>query len=105
MHAELLVVPDCPNERRAFELFRSVVAGAGFEGEPSIVVVDTDEAAAERGFVGSPSFFVDGSDLLPVIDTPPAVACRLYRSAAGDLSGLPSPERLAAAVRLRTSRS
>lgn len=43
------------------------------------MVVDIEEAAVERGFVGSPSFFVDGPDLLLAPEAVPAVAFRDIR--------------------------
>lgn len=102
MRVELLVVPDCPNEHQALELFRSVLTATGMSGELTTVVVDTEEAAVDRRFVGSPSFFIDGADLLPAPEAPPAIACRLYRSRAGGLTGLPSAEELEAALRERS---
>ena len=45
--------------------------------------ITTDEQAAERGFAGSPSFHVDGTDLFPLPGNPTALACRLYPTASG----------------------
>lgn len=63
------------------------------------VAVDPD--TTEGGFVGSPTFTVDGDDLFPG-PVPGAPSCRVYVTAAG-LSGVPSVADLVAALRERTT--
>ncbi|HET7474874.1 MAG TPA: hypothetical protein VFJ97_02500 [Dermatophilaceae bacterium] len=99
MKVELLVIPDCPNGAAAAVLLREVLdrvglAGAGF----GTVVVDNPVLAEARGFAGSPSFHVDGVDVFPVAGGSAGMACRVYRTPSGALSGLPDPAALSAAL-------
>jgi hypothetical protein len=107
MDCELLVVPDCSRATAAEVLFRAVLPDAGLPVAVDVVVIADQWSAARRGFVGSPSFFVNGHDLFPVPEAPAAVACRVYRDALGRLRGLPAEQDLSAAVRgvTRSSRS
>lgn len=65
MRAELLVVPDCAHQAGAASLLRTVLDEAGL-GDVSVhtTVIDTLRAAQERGFVGSPTFLINGIDAL-----------------------------------------
>ena len=63
MDVELLVLPDCPNEAPAAALLRSALALAGLTTKRFVVTVIADEqAASRRGFAGSPTFLINGSD-------------------------------------------
>lgn len=99
----LLVIPDCPHAAPAANLLAEVLAEEGL-GHPkvNVMTIDSDEQAREQGFIGSPSFFVDGIDLFPVGGARPAVACRTYATSSG-LKGLPDRVTLAAAVRAQFS--
>jgi hypothetical protein len=89
MRVELLVVPDCPNEAPARALLDRAAQLAGvLELDLRVTVIDSDEEARRRGFIGSPTFLVEGVDPFPVPGAPAAVACRVYPTAAG-LSGVP----------------
>jgi len=103
MRFEVLVVPDCPHAALAEVLLGAAVSRAGLSDVGVDVVVVEDEATARvYGFVGSPSFFLDGADLLPAgADSRPAVACRVYRDERGELSGLPAEQILVEAVQAR----
>ncbi len=86
----LLVVADCPNEAPATEAFREALALVGHPGAPlRRVVVDDEDLARRLGFLGSPSFHVDGQDLFPRGGAP-SVACRLYPGLSGGLVGVPT---------------
>lgn len=98
LDAEILVVPDCPNEQSAVDLFREVLDAAGYQGEIRICMVRTDDDAARRGFQGSPTFLVSGIDVFGPSNPGPAVACRVYPTPNG-LRGLPSRENLIDAVK------
>ena len=52
-------------------------------------MIETDEQARMRGFVGSPTFLVDGVDPFAVAGAPTGVACRVYPTPNG-LSGAPT---------------
>ncbi len=100
MKIELLVVPDCPHESTARGLLEASLLAAGLAGTPfDTVVVGAQAGRKELGFIGSPSFFVDGRDLLPVAAAVPAVACRVYRHEDGALAGAPDQATLVQAVR------
>ena len=100
MRVELLLVPSCPNELAAAIVLRDALALAGRnDADFETVVIDSPEAAERRGFVGSPSFFLNGRDLLPTPDALPAVACRGYWGESNALSGVPDVRTLAEAIR------
>ncbi len=105
MVVELLVVRDCPNEAPAREALAASLAAAGLAGTSvDTVVVDDQARADELGFIGSPSFYVDGVDVLPVVGAVPAVACRVYRGASGALTGVPDRPVLVDALLRATGR-
>lgn len=101
MTAQLLVVTDCPQTAPALALFRSALAHADRPTDIAVVVVDDEASARLHRFTGSPSFFLDGVDLLPGEGDPPAVACRMYRDPAGRPTGLPDAGELADALAAR----
>lgn len=94
MRVELLVVPSCPHEAPARQAIEAALALTGHPGEAvTTVVIATEEDAVRAGFTGSPSFFVDGTDLMPEPGAAPVLACRL---------AIPSADALAAAIRARS---
>lgn len=97
MEYELRIIPECPNSDAALELFRQVLAADDTAGGVRVVEITSEDDAAAMNFHGSPSFISDGNDLFPS-ETAPGLSCRVYHSAEG-LSGLPSREDLAAALR------
>ncbi|MGK2883112.1 MAG: hypothetical protein ACSLE6_20795 [Mycobacterium sp.] len=97
MDVEILVVPDCPNEQPAIELLGRALADAGHPSEIRISVIRTAKEAERRGFRGSPSFIVNGTDLFPAGDLGSAMACRIYPTRTG-LHGLPSRDDLMNAI-------
>lgn len=94
---ELLVVPDCCNERPAREALSAVLADAGDDAEVRVSVIRSSDEARRRGFSGSPTFLIDGVDPFALPDAPPALSCRLYATPSG-LRGLPDLEALREAV-------
>ncbi len=91
---ELLVVADCPNEGPALAVLRVAAALAGVDARPVTVrVIDSAEEARRRGFVGSPTFLIDGVDPFAVPAEPTGVTCRVYATARG-LAGVPEVESL-----------
>lgn len=97
MKVELLVVPDCANARQAAAVLREALHEAGIRTTVETVIIDTDQAAEARRFIGSPSFYVDGVDLFPQPNAAPALACRMYPTEEGP-RGTPSPTALARAL-------
>jgi hypothetical protein len=55
--------------------------------------VDTEAAARQSRFVGSPTIRVNGVDVQPTVDgEPTGLTCRVYRRRDGRISPLPDPE-------------
>lgn len=99
MNVELLVVPDCPNAARAELLLRVALDDVGLSGVlPTKTVIDTQEAAAHRRFMGSPTILVDGADPFAEPDGKPGIACRLYANPTGP-SGVPALSALRKALK------
>jgi hypothetical protein len=67
------------------------IAGVGYE------LINTHEAAVDRGFRGSPTILVDGVDLFADANAPIGLACRVYRTADG-YAGSPSLSQLREAI-------
>lgn len=89
MRVELLVVPSCPNQRAAEQVLDAAAGLAGVTDlEVTLTVIDTDEQAQRRGFVGSPTFLIDGVDPFAAPGSPTGLACRLYATSSG-LGGVP----------------
>ena len=88
MRIELLVVPDCPNEGAALERIRAAVAGTGVKANLIRTIISSQEQAQERGFVGSPTILLDGTDPFAMPEAPVAFACRLYTTPDG-VCGVP----------------
>ncbi|MEV5987498.1 hypothetical protein AB0L85_21180 [Streptomyces sp. NPDC052051] len=94
MEIEVLVVPDCPNEKVAAERLRQALDDVGLSEVGFTTRVITEEAEAERrGFTGSPTVLIDGRDPFAEPGRTPGLACRVYRTPEG-LSGAPSTEQL-----------
>ena len=62
MQIELLVVPNCPHETAAADLIATAVADTGVRATVTRTVIADEDAARERGFNGSPTILLDGSD-------------------------------------------
>lgn len=89
MNVELLVVPDCPNEAFALDAVREAARQAEITDlQVTVTVIDTEQAAVVRQFIGSPSFLVNGLDPFIVAAGPAGVSCRIYATPHG-LSGVP----------------
>jgi peroxiredoxin len=97
---ELLWWAGCPSHDRAAELLTDTLRELHREDvHVERVEIASPAQAAERGFIGSPTFQVGGRDLFPEPDAAPALACRTYRLDDGRISPLPSAEQLAARLR------
>ena len=99
MDVELIVVPDCPNERPAAALLRAALDDVGLTGvQFTTTVIDTERAADQRRFTGSPTFLINGTDPFAVHPCEPALACRVYPHTNGP-SGLPELSALRQAIK------
>ncbi|MGW0335474.1 DsbA family protein [Streptomyces sp. NPDC003011] len=100
MDIELLVVPDCPNESPARDLLTRALADVGLPDQDVLIrVVDNQRQAAELGFVGSPTVLINGADPFAEPGREAGLACRVYRSTDGALSGLPDRDELRHALK------
>lgn len=88
VHVEVLVVPDCPNEAAAIELIQTAVADTGVAATITRTVIATEQQASERGFTGSPTLLLNGTDPFAQPGQPVALACRVYPTPNG-LRGVP----------------
>ena len=89
MDIELLTVPGCANTDAAVELIKTAVADTGVRATFSHTTVTSQEHAQQRGFVGSPTILLNGTDPFAGDDEPPALACRLFPTPDG-LRGVPA---------------
>lgn len=79
MRIELLVVPECAHESAAAGVLTTALADVGLGSVGfTVVVIDSQEDADRRQFIGSPTICVDGEDVFPEPGRPASVACRLY---------------------------
>ncbi|MHB2022591.1 MAG: thioredoxin domain-containing protein [Mycobacteriales bacterium] len=94
----ILHTPGCPN----VALLRQRLADAltRFPGPAPLLTVEEvagPDEAGRRGFHGSPALLVDGVDPFAGPETPPAFACRTYRTETG-VEGAPSVDQIVAAL-------
>lgn len=79
MQIALMVVAGCPHRDAAHALLRGALDDIGLASAAfDVAVVDTQEEAEATGFLGSPSFVVDGRDVFPLPGHPAGLACRVY---------------------------
>jgi hypothetical protein len=101
---QLLWWPGCPSYDRALSDLRAAVGELGLDADSvEVVRIDSEEDAVRERFAGSPTFRVDGVELLtPGPDEPRGLTCRLYRLRDGRASPTPDPadlrDALAAAI-------
>jgi hypothetical protein len=91
---ELLWWRECPSWERALQMLRGEMEKKGFDPD-SIEVreIDTESAARQGQFVGSPTIRVNGVDIQPPADGESAgLTCRVYRHRDGRISPLPDSE-------------
>jgi len=86
----------CPNwETTARHLSRLVEEG--LDATIGSELVDSHEAAVTRGFRGSPTVLIDGTDPFADEGAPVGLACRIYRTEDGH-AGSPSLPQLRQAI-------
>lgn len=79
MRIELLVVPECPHASMVAEVLAQALADIGLGSVGfSVAVIDSQEDADRRHFIGSPTICVNGEDVFPEPGRPASIACRLY---------------------------
>lgn len=88
---EFLYFEDCPSHEAALERLQTVAIEFALSPDTIRVIrVDTEAAAEQYGFPGSPTIRIDHRDIDPASqDDPPALACRAYRHVDGRITALP----------------
>jgi hypothetical protein len=76
-------LPDCPNGAAAAELITVAVADTRVRAAIIRTIIDSPEQAQQRGFTGSPTILLNGSDPFARPDAPVAMSCRLYSTPEG----------------------
>jgi hypothetical protein len=97
---ELLWWAGCPSTERALSELRGVMNELGLGAEEiRVTELRTDEEALERGFLGSPTILIDGSDPFADGEEEVGLSCRVYRRRDGRVSPTPDPDELREALR------
>ena len=91
-------IPGCPNQAEATDLITAALAETGVRATLTRTVIESQEEAQRRGFVGSPTFLLAGLDPFARPGAPAALACRRYATADG-LRNLPSIRDLRQAIK------
>lgn len=100
LQLEVLGWSGCPTTPDVQEWVERVCGQNGIAApQLAFTYVETDEDAARRRFIGSPTFLHAGLDLFPEPDAHAALTCRLYRLRDGRASPLPDPQDFAAALK------
>lgn len=98
MDIELLVVQDCPNEAAAADLITTAVADTRVQATVTRTIIASQDQAHQRGFVGSPTILLNGSDPFARPAAAVALSCRLYPTPDGP-RGVPALRELRQALK------
>lgn len=99
MRIEVLYIDDCPNSQAAIDLVHQVATVLGLDHDViTTTLLRTDEEVAATQFAGSPTILVNGNDIAPGTPQVYTLACRLYRTEAGAVAGLPTVNQLLKAL-------
>lgn len=101
LEVRVLYFDGCPSWRTAVERVEAASALAMVPVRVSTLAVTSNAEADRLWFIGSPTILLNGVDPFLEPDATPALACRLY-PAPGGLSGCPTVEQLAEALRCHT---
>ncbi len=99
LRVDFLYFDDCPSHPRALELLKEVLRAEGANVPIHVHQVETEEAAEQLRFPGSPTIRVAGMDIDDNPDLPVGLCCRAYRQPNGKISPLPPRDKIVAAVR------
>ena len=102
LHVDFLYWEECPSHERALQLLHEVMRDEGIEANIYQQRVDTDEEAEALRFPGSPTIRINGVDIDDDPGLPIGLTCRVYRTANGRMSPLPSRDLIANALRTAT---
>lgn len=90
----------CPSHEEGLERLRDAAGAVGIELDLHVIEIRDDGEAAVRGFPGSPTYLINGRDLVEPTEgmAPSADACRAYEGPGGRIGPLPHRDTLAAAL-------
>ena len=98
MRIELLHIDDCANLEETLRLLRSALDSTGHRDVPiEVETIDSEYAAEQWNFAGSPTILADGVDLFPSDDRTRSLACRVYVTPRG-IAGHPTQAQLEEAI-------
>ncbi|MGH2903822.1 MAG: DF family (seleno)protein [Solirubrobacteraceae bacterium] len=102
MKVEILYFEDCPNFGPLLSRVHGLFDSAGIDADVVTHAVESEAAACEQRFLGSPTVRIDGHDVEPGAGerSDYGLKCRLYRTAQG-ITGQPSDEWIMAAAQER----
>jgi hypothetical protein len=91
---EFLYFKDCPNYLLALDILNEALTDENLDWPVEMILVNTEENAVSRKFLGSPSIRICGEDLeySPSEEKEFGLKCRIYQ-ADGKTQGFP-PEKL-----------
>ena len=100
---EFLYFDGCPNHHQALAELRAFLKEKNEESPIEIIKVETQEAAVQNRFVGSPTIRFNGEDILrPPDGQSYALGCRVYPTSKG-FTGLPPRELIETAYKRNTA--
>ena len=88
---------DCPNWLDTMERIERVVEATDIDAAVRVQLINTPEAAEAKGFRGSPTLLINGTDPFADPDAPVGLSCRLYLTPDG-MAGSPTIEQISAAI-------
>jgi hypothetical protein len=97
MKLELLYFDGCPSWRAGQENLNSALQANGLDVPVELVRVADDEDAAQRKFLGSPSFRINGIELWDEQRDMYSLSCRVYVTPEG-IKGSPTVSMLSEAL-------
>jgi hypothetical protein len=99
MQIQFLYFEDCPSHEDGLARLKQAMRDIDLNAEIEIVKVETDEQAQAQRFVGSPTFLVNGQDIIPPpSDAYASLTCRAYWLDDGRISPLPTLAMLRSAL-------
>lgn len=100
IRVEYLFSRACPSHEEGLERLRDAARAARVELDVHVVEIRDDDEAARRRFPGSPTYLIEGRDLVEPTPgvAPRADACRAYAGPGGRVGPLPHRDTLASAL-------
>jgi len=97
MKIEILYSRNCPNFQPTLDLLNKALIGRRIRIPVETVLIDSEEEAARKQFLGSPTIRFDGEDIDPATQsqTDYGLKCRIYLETG---QGVPSQEMLELAL-------